>query len=196
MNKYNPDIHHRRSIRLRNYDYAQQGLYFVTLCVKNRICLFGEIVNGKMQLNENGKIVHNEWLKTAALRPNVRLHAFVVMPNHFHTVFEITHKIDASVRAYCIRPDEIHPDETVGNQTVDNRGVDNQGVCNTPLRSPSQTVGAIIRGFKSAVSRQLGFSVWQRDMYEHIIRDANNYGRIIEYIENNPAVWKTDMFCK
>ena len=93
MNKYNPDIHHRRSIRLRNYDYAQ-GLYFITLCVKNRICFFGEIINGKMQLNESGEIVHNEWLKTTELRPNVQLHEFVVMPNHFHTVFEITHKID------------------------------------------------------------------------------------------------------
>ena len=184
--KYNPDIHHRRSIRLRNYDYAQQGLYFVTLCVKNRICLFGEIINGEMQLNENGEIVRNEWLKTTELRPNIQLHVFVVMPNHFHTVFEITHKIDVSdVGAYCIRPDEIRNNEM---------NVTNQGVCNTPLQSPSQTVGAIVRGFKSAVSRQLGFSVWQRDMYEHIVREANDYGRIIEYVENNPVTWETDMF--
>jgi REP element-mobilizing transposase RayT len=62
------------------------------------------------------------------------------------------------------------------------------------LRSPSQTVGAIIRGFKSAVSRQMGFSVWQRDMYEHIIRDANDYWRIIKYVENNPTTWETDRF--
>ena len=114
------------------------------------------------------------------------------------------------VGAYCIRPVEIRDNgntrddveirtnENTENGNINNLRVCELGICNTPLqnplRSPSQTVGAIIRGFKSAVSGQMGFSVWQRDMYEHIIRDANDYWRIINYIENNPATWETDRF--
>ena len=89
MNKYNPNIHHRKSIRFKNYDYAQEGLYFVTICVKNHNCLFGKIISGKMQLNKFGEIIHDEWLKTSYLRSNICLHNFVVMPNHFHGILEI-----------------------------------------------------------------------------------------------------------
>jgi REP element-mobilizing transposase RayT len=196
MNKYNPDIHKRRSIRLRGYDYSQQGLYFVTLCVKDRAHLFGEIENEKMRLNENGIIVQNEWLKTIELRQNVQLHEFVVMPNHFHTIFEITHQIGVENNGGIGRGvlhTPIHNDSHVGVCTPIHND-SHVGVCNTPLRSPSNTVGAIIRGFKSAVSRQIGFSIWQRDMYEHIIRNVSDYDRIADYIENNPINWKTDRF--
>ena len=110
--RYNPEIHHRRSVRLQNYDYAQAGLYFVTICVKDHECLFGEIcttrrgnacvapTNGVVEISENddvpamilnemGEIAQNEWLRTAELRPSVVLHNFVVMPNHFHAIIEI-----------------------------------------------------------------------------------------------------------
>src|SRR5215510_13859939 len=90
MSKYNPDIHHRSSIRLKNYNYAETGLYFVTICIKNKECLFGEIFEEKMELSEMGKIACKEWLKTAELRKNVHLHEFVIMPNHFHAIIEIT----------------------------------------------------------------------------------------------------------
>ena len=199
MQNFDPKIHHRRSIRLKGYDYSQEGLYFVTLCVQDRDCIFGNVVDGKMMLNDAGRIAHNEWLKTAELRKNVQLHNFVVMPNHFHTIFEITH-----VGAYCIRPDDEckrlddeckRPDDEIGKcKYPDNE----MGVCNTPLRSPTQTVGAIIRGYKSAVTRQMNVLKisfkWQRDMYEHIIRDYNDYARIDEYILNNPEKWESDKF--
>jgi len=197
MSKFNPDIHHRRSIRLKGYDYSQAGLYFITVCVQDRNCIFGNVVDGKMMLNDAGQIAHNEWLKTSKLRKNVQLHNFIVMPNHFHTIFEIT------VGAYCIRPDDDCNDDDdttmgVNNGGVCNGGVCNGGVCNTPLRSPTQTVGAIIRGYKSAVTRQMnarGVSFkLQRDMYEHIIRDYNDYARIDEYILTNPANWESDKF--
>ncbi|XGB43143.1 MAG: hypothetical protein LVS60_04975 [Nodosilinea sp. LVE1205-7] len=87
--KYNPDIHHRRSIRLKGYDYSQNGLYFVTICTQNRHHLFGTITNGQMALNPMGEIVHDEWFKTASMRPNIRLHEFIVMPNHIHGIIEI-----------------------------------------------------------------------------------------------------------
>ena len=79
----------RRTIRLHNYDYRQPGAYFVTVCVDKRICLFGEIVNGIMQVNNLGKTVQEEWLKTAAIRPQVILDEYVVMPNHFHAIVTI-----------------------------------------------------------------------------------------------------------
>lgn len=187
--KYNPEKHHRRSVRLQNYDYSQEGLYFITVCMKNHICLFGEINNGEMILNELGKIAETEWLKTAELRKNVILHEFVVMPNHFHAILEITHKIETSrtVGAYCIRPENKCAENDMYN-TFKNEDVYKEGVCNTPLRrSPSQTVGAIVRGFKAAVSKQFNYSPWQRNFYEHILRNLNEYTNISNYIINNPT---------
>ena len=89
-NKYNPDIHHRRSIRLTGHDYSESGLYFITLCAVNKICMFGNVVDGKMQLNDIGQLVEQEWLNTINIRhDNVRLHNYIVMPNHFHAIIEI-----------------------------------------------------------------------------------------------------------
>jgi REP element-mobilizing transposase RayT len=212
--KYNPDCHHRRSIRLQGYDYTNTGAYFVTVCCKNREHLFGKIVSGEMLLNEYGEIAHDELAKTPQIRPNVKLREFVVMPNHIHAIIQIT--------------------EYLGNNNGDggvcDGGVRNGGVCNTPLRrrvlqSPSNTVGAIIRGYKSAVSKQIRFrhrrgvlhtplhtppntphntthtpkmfadiSIWQRNYWEHIIRNEIEYAKIANYIENNPILWEKDRF--
>ncbi len=119
MNKYNPNIHHRRSIRLKGYDYFQAGLYFVTICVQNRNCLFGKIVgaslvdaqnmdaqnmdaqnmdaqntnaqntNAQMVLNDAGQMIESEWLKLPQRFKNIQLHEYVIMPNHFHAILEI-----------------------------------------------------------------------------------------------------------
>ena len=89
MAKYNPNIHQRRSIRLKGYDYSQAGLYFITICVKNRACLLGNIANGTMILNDAGKMVETEWLNLKTRFPNIELHEYVVMPNHFHGILEI-----------------------------------------------------------------------------------------------------------
>ena len=180
MNKYNPNIHHRRSVRLKGYDYSQEGLYFITICTQNRICLFCEITVGangirpKMQLNEMGKIVETEWKKSAEIRSEIQNHDFIVMPNHFHAIVEIV----PIVGAYGIRPVE----------TIE------MGVCHTPLRTPSKTIGALVRGFKSSVTKRLGYSPWQRNYHEHIIRNQNSYETISQYIKNNPEKWANDMF--
>src|SRR5690606_4517250 len=89
MKQYNPKKHHRKSIRLVGYDYSQAGLYFVTICCKDKICRFGQVKNGTMVLNEYGQIAHDEWVKTAQIRPNVQLHEFVVMPNHIHGIIQL-----------------------------------------------------------------------------------------------------------
>lgn len=86
MLKYNPKIHHRRSIRLKEYDYRRAGAYFITICSWNNECLFGSISDGKIQLNEYGQIVNVEWLQTGVVRPNVKLDTFIVMPNQIHGI--------------------------------------------------------------------------------------------------------------
>jgi len=213
---YTPLIHHRRSIRLKGYDYSQSGMYFITICCQNHICRFGKIENGKMILNDAGQIAFNEWMKTPDVRPNVQLDAFVVMPNHIHGIIVIT---DIGRDVSHTSSNEIPPTETnvicmgvshtsrnethtLSNGVISatgicdgNWGVDgNQGVCDTPLRSPSNTIGAIVRGYKSAVTKQIGYSVWQRNYWEHIIRDEKSYQYIANYIVNNPINWGKDKF--
>lgn len=210
--KYNPQIHQRRSIRLPGYDYSQNGAYFITICTRNKECLFGEVVNYKMVQNAAGQIVQNEWLNTAKIRPHISLDAFVVMPNHIHGIIVISR---GELHSPSRIPDQINwpgnpesslsdPDKLINNNDAarnsDAGNNSKQGECNSPLhlKSPKDTVGAIIRGFKAAVTRQLksefGESVWQRNYYEHIIRNEESYQNIAEYIENNPANWDRDRF--
>ncbi len=138
--KYNPDIHHRRSIRLKGYDYSQNGLYFITICTQNRYHLFGTITNDQMALNPIGKIAHDEWLKTESMRPNIRLHEFIVMPNHIHGIIEIIGALPHPVRAHCMGPLDIRPPpQSVPPITIPHlnnlgAGNNNLGVGNTPLR--------------------------------------------------------------
>lgn len=175
---YNPDIHHRpfdtahgrRSIRLKDYDYSQSGAYFVTVCTQNRECLFGEITDGEMVLNEFGKIVADEWIKTGEIRDEIELDAWVVMPNHFHGIVII-----------C-------------------RG--DRPVAPTPAALPGprpKSIGSLMSGFKSAVTKRIneirntpGISVWQRNYYEHIIRNEKSLENIRNYIIYNPAQWEED----
>lgn len=178
---YNPQIHHRRSIRLKGYDYSQAGAYFITICCHNREHRFGKIENGEMRLNEMGQIAYNEWLKTPQLRLNVSLDVFVVMPNHLHGIIVINGRGELNSPS---------PGSSDGNI---------RGEFDSPLRSPTNNIGAIVRGYKSAVTKQLnlintGGPVWQRNYYENIIRNAESYQRIANYIVNNPTKWNEDKF--
>ncbi len=184
--KYNPNIHHRRSIRLKGYDYSQAGFYFITICCHGRICRFGDVVNGEMILNENGKIAFDEWLKTPEIRNNVELCEFVIMPNHMHGIIRLFDRGELHSPAN----NELH--SPANNELHSDR----RGVCKTPLRSPSQTIGAIVRGYKSSVTKQIALNekLWQRNYHEHIIRDEQSYQNISKYIINNPAKWEEDKF--
>lgn len=204
MNHYNPKFHHRRSIRLKGYDYSQPGLYFITLCCQNRYPYFGKIENGEIHLNELGKIAFEEWLNTESVRDNVKLHSFVVMPNHFHAIIEI-----------------------LFSKKEQNSEVN---LLDITFKSPSQTIGSIIRGYKGATAKKIKIflgmgesndegkgenkgeskgegkgelqfaltapttKIWQRDYYEHIIRNEEAYQKISEYIINNPKKWEEDKF--
>jgi REP element-mobilizing transposase RayT len=224
MSFYNPEIHHRKSIRLKGYDYSQEGLYFITICCQDRKYRFGEVIlndNGiaEMQLNPCGKIAFNEWYFTAKLRPNIELDAFVVMPNHIHGIINITRRVELhstknelnSIRdklhstkndsSTILRIDDESESNKLDSSMIESNKFDsgNRVECNSTLRGPSQTIGAIVRGYKSSVTKQskiLGVDekIWQRNYYEHIIRDENSYKRIADYIVNNPTNWIQDKF--
>jgi REP element-mobilizing transposase RayT len=250
---YNPHIHHRRSIRLKGYDYSSAGLYFITICVKDRACLFGEIVRAPllvaqktdaqktdtptMILNDAGKMVESEWLKLPERFKNIELHEYVVMPNHFHAILEIVTKIDdATVGAtLVVAQNETVVDAVAQNNVADNAVAQNddpdnqqsdiscnqqkgqpQGIAPTATATTTatttknivigKTVGDMVGAFQSIVTvnyirgvKTLGWKpfngkLWQRNYWEHIIRDEQSYQRISNYIINNPAKWSDDKF--
>ncbi|NOY58779.1 MAG: transposase [Calditrichaeota bacterium] len=200
MARYDPRIHHRRSIRLKGYDYSQPGLYFITICTQNLEHFFGEIRNGIMGLNDAGIMVHNEWISIPERFPNVKLHEFVVMPNHFHSIMEIT--VGATL---VVAPRVAAPNDAQINENARGQPGQPQGVAPTGKNKP-KTVGDIVGAFQSIVTvkyidgvknnhwRRFNGKLWQRNYWEHIIRNENEYIRISEYIKNNPLNWKDDKF--
>jgi putative transposase len=196
----NSNLPNRQSIRLISYDYSQQGSYFITLVTQDRIHLFGKIEDGKMILNTVGKIVEVEWKKTIELRSNISLGEFIIMPDHMHMIITITTQME--------------------------KNEEKEWIHSNP-KSPSHTIGAIIRGFKGASTKKINlflnstgelpfaptsespfaptiespfaprnspefykYKIFQRNYYEHIIRNENDYNRIEQYIIHNPMNWK------
>lgn len=154
--KYNPDKHHRRSIRLPGYDYTQAGLYFITICIWQRECLLGHVVNSTVELSRYGQVVLYNWKILAKKFNNVALGEFVIMPNHIHGIIEL-------------------------------------------IASGNQPLSEVIRSFKTSSTRRInqlrdstGVPVWQRNYYEHIIRNEESFNIICEYIVNNPLSWEQD----
>jgi REP element-mobilizing transposase RayT len=186
MNRYNPNIHHRKSIRLKGYDYAQAGLYFITICVQNRVCLFGDIHNGEMILNDAGRMVGKWYDELENKFPDIRCHEMVVMPNHFHCIIENIGTVRADLR--------VCPDANNAN-TNPIKG-EHMG---SPLHRVVQwfktmTTNEYIRGVKTLGWQPFNGKLWQRNYYEHIIRNEQSYKNISNYIINNPAKWQDDKF--
>ena len=201
---YNPHIHHRRSIRLKGYDYAQAGLYFITLCCYDRTCLFGYVTVGaenlppEMILNDAGKTANECWLEIPKHFPNVILHEHIVMPNHVHGIIELTGN-DAPLQK--INADNNGVKHFLSENRTKHFLSENRAKDFSPLRSPSKTVGSIVRGFKIGVTKWFRGNTeietaWQRNYHEHIIRNEQSYQTIANYIINNPAKWAQDKFYK
>ena len=229
--KYNPEKHHRCSIRLRGYDYSQPGLYFITICVQDRHCLFGEIENGEMICNEYGKIAATEWINTESIRDNIRLHEYIIMPNHIHGIIEIIHTDNRRGESQ-FAPNK---DDGTGEGKGEGKGElqfapTTAPTAPTPFKSPSQTIGSIVRGYKIATIKKIkdhiigkdgrgesqfapttaptaptrkgesqfapSYKIWQRNYYEHIIRNEKSYQKISEYIITNPQNWDIDKLKK
>ncbi len=155
---------HRRSIRLKNFDYSSPGAYFVTICAYNRQKLFGDILDGQMILNEPGEYAKSCWLAIPEHYPDIKLDGWVVMPDHIHGIIWIM------------------------------KSGDNFQIQNRFQHIIPHSIGCIVRGFKIGVTkwyreRVPGMVVWQRNYYEHIIRSEGELMRIRKYIANNPRDW-------
>jgi REP element-mobilizing transposase RayT len=192
--KYDPKRHHRRSIRLRGYDYARPGSYFVTACTHQRELLLGEVIDGQMHRNALGDIVHAEWYATERVRPKVRLDAFVVMPNHLHGILEI---IDVGARR-CLAPDA-HAKTDRAEIWATHRVAPTEGARSRPHGPAPGSIGAILGQIKSLSKKAInktrgtpGRPVWQPNYHEHVIRNEEELQRIREYICNNPLRWPSD----
>lgn len=167
--------YHRRSVRLEGYDYTQNGYYFITVCIQNRECLLGKIVDGKVKMNDVGIMVNEIWNKLTQKYSQIRLAECIVMPNHLHAIIIK----DTHVGAGLSRPKLTTINNAKGRED----------------RAP--TLGNIIAFFKYQTTKQYNQGgiinkFWQRNYYEHIIRNEREYFAIKRYIQNNPQNWEKD----
>jgi putative transposase len=209
--KYDPEKHKRRSIRLKGYDYAQAGSYFITICTHQRQCLFGQVVEGQMQLNAIGLAVQARWQTLPQNFPNLILDTWVIMPNHIHGILCLDpnpRRGDAfgteSMRSPQISPPNASPSGsgtsiTPPPQISPPNASPVEASSIPPRGTQSHSIAAIVQNFKSISTRKInqlqntpGQIIWQRNYHEHIIRDDNTQQLIRTYIRNNPAHWDLD----
>jgi len=178
--KFDPQKHHRRSIRLKGYDYSMAGAYFVTTVAWHRELLFGEVINGEMMLSSYGEIVQKWWGEIPVHFPNVKTGAFVIMPNHIHGIILIMER----------RGTVPVPNDTIYPRT--------KGGMTPPLRRP--TLGQIVAYFKYESTKEMNLlndtgtvtKFWQRNYYEHVIRDDTDLQNKTDYIDANLLLWDED----
>jgi putative transposase len=213
---YNPDIHHRRSIRLQGYDYSSAGAYFITMCTQNRECLFGNIIVGatpcgcpisppracpEMVLNQAGAMVQTVWDEIPIHYTRTEIDEFVVMPNHIHGIIVI----GAVGATPCGCPDP--GTGASGQNNGQARGPGNNGQARGPAptgKTGILSLGDIVHRFKTMTTKRYADGVkqlwwqsfagklWQRNYWEHIIRNEMELNRIREYIHDNPSQWESD----
>lgn len=192
---YNPQIHHRRSIRLKGYDYTQAGAYFITICSHQREHVFGEIVNGEMKLNKFGLVAKQQWEKLPERFPNIELGAFILMPNHEHGIIQIIERerrgtADTSRKGIAGNLRNLDEDSSryalTKNQQKFGKMIPN-------------SIPTILRSYKSAVAYRINLMrgvkaapVWQRNYYDHIVRNEKELELITKYIDYNPLNWQLD----
>ncbi len=171
---FNPDRHHRKSYRLPGHDYRLPGWYFVTVCTQNRECHFGDIVDGRMRLSSIGRIVRDEWRRTARIRRNVSLDEFTIMPNHIHGIIVIDND-----GTHCRDEARLVP---TGNR----------------ISPYANSLAAIVGSFKSACTKSIRTFhpnapfAWQPRYHDHLLRDADELERTRWYIRTNPERWHRD----
>lgn len=168
-----------KSVRLKGYDYSRAGAYFVMICTHNKERLFGDAADGNMMLNDFGRMVRSEWLRTIEIRKNVVLNEYVIMPNHFQGIVLITENDSGKA---CLATPEYHVSIKMKFG-----------------KPQSGSLPVIVGSFKSAVSRRInlmrntsGKGVWQRNYYEHIVRNPEELHHIREYLFANPLRWHMD----
>lgn len=206
MSNYNPVIHHRRSIRLKNFDYSKSGFYFITLVCQNRIHRFGEIEDSKIILNEFGQIAEREWLNLPTRFLNIELHTFQIMPDHIHFILQIREAdtLRATARVAQTAAEEERAagvEREAGEERAAARAAQTDqvratlAVATDPPTAPS--LGDIVGAYKSIVSveclkiykskNETMGKLWLRNYYERIIRNETAYHAISKYISENPS---------
>ncbi len=206
VDKYNPEKRRRRSIRLGGYDYSVQGAYFVTICVQNRECILGSIQDEKMIFNEAGIMIKETWEKLPVKYSGIEIDHYEIMPNHIHGIIHLSSPhtcndiVGAGPRACpaC----ESHADNGYTGNQIRTRKPYKQG--NHGGIAPTMSLSDVVHRFKSFTTATYRKYVekfnwppfpgklWQRNYYEHIIRNENELNRIREYILNNPLQWDND----
>ena len=179
ISNYDPDTHHRQSIRLTGYDYAQAGAYFLTIVTQDRLCLFGEVIEDEMHVKRAGPMVLDVWEELPKRFPTIGLDSFVVMPNHVHSIL-VLH-------------------QPVGVPLADNRG-DGDRATTRVAPTLSDVVGAYksittvryTSGVKAEGWQPYRGRLWQRNYYEHVIRNETELNRAREYLVGNPVLWERD----
>ena len=179
---YDPRKHHRRSIRLKGYDYAQPGAYFVTICVREQRCLLGQVKGGKVVLSDVGATAHGFWSHVPIHFPNVSIDMFVVMPNHVHVIIVIHDAFGGDAGAARAGRGAITTPLPAGQRTIDR-----------------PTLGQIVAYYKYQTTKRInqtrgtaGAPFWQRGYHEHIVRNERDMDRIRQYIIDNPSKWQLD----
>jgi len=192
-----------KSTRLPNWDYSNQGYYFVTTCVKYRKCVFGEIVNDKMVLNKNGYIIKQCWYNLPNHYDNCKLDAFIIMPNHIHGIIQIKGYKYKSVKTIhenkscnIFNVETIHPNQ---QYIVSNVETIHESSLRGKIKYRRQMLlSKIIGRFKMQTSKMINLNnsninfQWQKSYYDHIVRNENDLDRIRNYIQNNPLNWNKD----
>ena len=189
MNQYNPDKHHRKSIRLKGYDYSQAGLYFITICCQNKVHLFGNVINKQMILNDAGKMIEKWFNELQNKFPDIKCHEMVVMPNHIHFIIENIGSVGADLRV-CPNDSNISKTEKRVSEILGEHA-------GSPLHRVLQwfktmSTNEYIRGVKNNNWIPFDGKLWQRNYWEHIIRNDQSYQKISDYIINNPSKWNDD----
>ncbi|MBN1641952.1 MAG: transposase [Anaerolineae bacterium] len=174
---YDPNLHHRRSIRLREYDYARAGAYFVTICVRDHACVLGRVGAGVMELSALGEIAAASWLWLEEHHPYVSLDAWVIMPNHLHGILVL----DGAPQTAALS--------------------DQDKPYATDVAAKHKPLGRLIGAFKTTSTAAInrlrntpGTPFWQRNYYEHVVRDDADLARIRAYVATNPLRWVEDRY--
>ncbi|MER3453507.1 MAG: transposase [Acidimicrobiia bacterium] len=207
MNRH-PSTRHRRTLRLKGYDYAQAGAYFVTICTQNRLCLLGQIEEGQMWLSAAGQMVQRVWDEIPMFYPGIEIDAFVVMPNHVHGIIVLT-GLRAAPRGL---PDETTVRAAPRGRPIDGqaRGPDGQargpdGQARGPAPTGALSLPDVVHRFKTLTTKRYADGVkqcgwpafpgrlWQRNYYERIIRDERALAHVREYIANNPRQYERQL---
>jgi len=183
--RFHPERHHRRSIRLKGYDYRQAGAYFVTICTQDRAFLFGQVVHDEIQLNDAGKMVYDVWNDLPAFYPGVQTDAFIVMPNHIHGIIILVGAgprvcPDSDPRACPGQPQELEQPQGVAPAL---------GLPDIVHRFKTMTTRRYADGVKRLGWEPFRGRLWQRNYYERIIRNEESLNRIRGYILTNPMRW-------